>query len=57
MPYSQIPLIGDFVRIICVISNAFLLPRIKENNNDEIVSERLMTQPNQLFKKLVGPEN
>jgi len=38
MPNSQIPLIGDFVRIVCAICNAFRPPRVKKNIEQEIVA-------------------
>jgi len=42
MPNSQIPLIGDFVRIVCAICNAFRPPRVKKNDEQEIVAERML---------------
>jgi len=40
MPNSQIPLIGDFVRIVCAICNAFRPLRVKKNDEQEIVAKR-----------------
>jgi len=59
MPNSQIPLIGDFVRIVCAICNAFRPPRVKKNDEQEIVAKRMLKlakKPNQL-KLLVETEN
>jgi len=59
IPNSQIPLIGDFVRIVCAICNAFRPPRVKKNDEQEIVAKRmlrLVEKPNQL-KLLVETEN
>lgn len=59
IPNCQIPLIGDYVRIVCAICNAFRPPRVKKEYGDEIIAERmlrLVDQPNHL-KSLVEREN
>lgn len=59
MPNLQIPLINAFVHIICAIYNSFRLPKIKPNNDVELVFERtvnIINKSNQL-KTLVESEN
>lgn len=39
---TQIPYIGDYVRIICVILNAFHHTRIKNTEDDEIIAQSIL---------------
>ncbi|GBP88771.1 hypothetical protein EVAR_65370_1 [Eumeta japonica] len=51
VPNSQIPYIGDYVRIICAVLNAFHPARIKNTEDDEIIAQRmldLVERPNYL---------
>lgn len=41
-PKSQIPCIGDYVRIIAAICNAFRSPRVSSDPDDHIIAERML---------------
>ncbi|XP_018401795.1 PREDICTED: uncharacterized protein LOC108778963 [Cyphomyrmex costatus] len=50
-PNSQIPYIGEYVRIVCALCNAFRPPRAQNKPEDEIIGNRMMqlvSQPNHL---------
>lgn len=50
-PNSQIPYIGDYVRIVCALCNAFRPPRVKDKPEDETIANRMLqlaSQPNHL---------
>ena len=42
MPNSQIPYIGDYIRIICSVCNAFRPVLLKNNEEDEVLAERML---------------
>lgn len=48
-PNSQIPFLGQYVRIVCALCNAFRPPRVSDNAEDAIISERML--------QLVGTRN
>ena len=53
-PNSQIPYIGDYVRIVYAICNAFRSPRIRDNPDDNLIAERMLrlaSQPNHLRER------
>lgn len=50
-PNNQIPYIGNYVKIVCALCNAFRPPRTHENSDDHLVAEgmlELASQPNKL---------
>lgn len=54
-PNSQIPYIGDYVRIVCALCNAFRPSRIHDNPDDHLIAERMLrlaSQPNRLQKRV-----
>lgn len=51
MPNTQIPYIGDYVRIVCSICNAFRPALVTSPESDEVIAKRMMAQaknPNKL---------
>ena len=44
MPNSQIPYIGDFVRIACAISNKYFPPLRSPEEKDEEIAEKMLAQ-------------
>jgi hypothetical protein len=44
MPNSQIPYIGDFVRIACAISNKYFPPLSSPEEKDEEIAEKMLAQ-------------
>ena len=55
MPNSQIPYIGDYVRIICATCNAFKPPLFQTSEEDDIVAKRMLALsklPNQLKQQV-----
>lgn len=46
VPNVQIPHIGNYVRIICALINAFHLSRVHNTEDDEIIAERMLTLSN-----------
>ena len=55
MPNSQIPYIGDYIRIICSVCNAFRPVLLKNNEEDEALAERMLKLsklPNRLKQKV-----
>ena len=55
MPNSQIPYIGDYVRIICATCNAFKPPLLQTSEEDDIVAKRMLALsklPNQLKQQV-----
>lgn len=54
-PNSQISFIGDYVRIICAICNAFRPSRVNDNPDDETIANHILhlaSQPNLLQKRI-----
>ena len=54
-PNIQIPYIGDYVRIVCAICNAFRPRRIRDNPDDNLIAERMLrlaSQPNHLRERV-----
>lgn len=55
MPNSQVPYIGDYVRIVAAICNAFRPPRILEDESAAIIGQRMLSlskQRNDLAEKV-----
>lgn len=55
MPNSQIPYVGDYIRIVCSC-NAFRPPLVISLDSDEVIAKRMMTQtksPNKLQDKVI----
>ena len=55
MPNSQIPFIGDYVRIVCALCNAFRKLLVTDSDNDHILAERMLAlakTPNKLKEKV-----
>ena len=53
LPTNQVPFIGDYVRIVCAISNRFLRPLSEgDSNTDEALAARMMhlSSQNNLFQ-------
>lgn len=49
--YFQIPYIGEYVRIVCALCNAFRPPRVTNKPEDKTIAQRmlqLVSQPNHL---------
>ena len=42
MPNSQIPYVGDYVRIVCSLCNAFRPPLVTSSESDGILAKRMM---------------
>lgn len=42
LPNTLIPVVGDFVRIVCAICNAFRPPLASDSPNDLIIAERML---------------
>ncbi|MCG7879800.1 MAG: transposase family protein, partial [Candidatus Thiodiazotropha endolucinida] len=56
MPNSQIPYIGDYVRIVCSICNAFRPPLVTSTDSDKVIARRMMAlakTPNKLKDKVL----
>lgn len=55
VPNSQIPNIGDYSRIVCAVCNAFRPPRITENPDHLVITNRmisLLRRPNALQERV-----
>jgi hypothetical protein len=42
IPNTQIPFVGDYVRIVCALCNAFRSPLIKDTSNDDFLASRML---------------
>ncbi|XP_065213296.1 uncharacterized protein LOC135840599 [Planococcus citri] len=55
-PNSQIPFIGDYVRIVCALCNRYRPARVKSHDDDLLVANRMLTlakMSNPLQKKAI----
>lgn len=56
MPNSQIPYVGDYVRIVCALCNALRPPLVTSLEKDEVIAKRMMIlakRPNKLQSKVL----
>ena len=56
MPNSQIPYVGDYVRIVCSLCNAFRPPLVTSKDSDKVIARRMMAlakTPNKLQDKVL----
>ena len=56
MPNSQIPYVGDYVRIVCSLCNAFRSPLVTSTDSDKVIARRMMAlakSPNKLQDKVM----
>lgn len=56
MPNTQILFIGDYVRIVCALCNAFRKPLVTDSDNDHILAESMLAlamTPNKLKEKVL----
>ena len=42
LPNSQIPYVGDYVRIVCSLCNAFRPPLVTSTDSDKVIARRMM---------------
>jgi len=59
-PNTQIPYIGDYVRIVCAVRNAYRPPRVHaSSDNDEIIAETMLVLSRKVNKlqKVVEDNN
>lgn len=59
MPNSQIPYIGDYVRIVASICNAFRPPRVTDDPSSEVIAKRMLmlSKSTNELQSLVEKEN
>ena len=56
LPNSQIPYVGDYVRIVCSLCNAFRHPLVTNTDSDKVIARRMMAlakSPNKLQDKVM----
>ena len=56
MPNSQIPYVGDYVRIVCSLCNAFRPALVTSTDSDKVIARRMMALakcPNKLQDKVM----
>ena len=42
MPNSQIPYVGDYVKIVCSLCNAFRPPLVTSTDSDKVIAKHMM---------------
>ena len=50
MPNSQIPYVGDYVRIVCALCNRFKSPRVFDSSKDLIKAAQMLQRVNTINK-------